>query len=71
MSRTGRRRLQIEDRAPNSHPDDLSVVVAALMHQIGPLRGLYFSIGAVLLDEQVRGAPDVDISNHIGAAVFR
>jgi hypothetical protein len=64
VARTSRRGLQIEARAPNSHPDDLSVAVPALKHEIGRLRGLGFSVGAVLLEQQVRGTPYVDISNH-------
>jgi hypothetical protein len=50
-------------------PHDLSVAVAALKHEIRPLRGLDFSVGAVLADQEVRGAVDVEVgygSRHRG-----
>jgi hypothetical protein len=42
----------------------VAVEITAFEHLIGTLRGLDFGIRPVALNEQVGGAPDVEVRNH-------
>lgn len=63
MVRAVWRCLQFRDRSPDPHPDKLPVAVAAVEHEIGPSGGQELGIGAMPADQQVRGAPDVEIGD--------
>src|SRR5438477_13187157 len=59
-----RSRLQLSDCSPDPQPYEATFGVTAFKHQVGSLRSYDLGIFAVLLDEQIGRAPDVDIRGH-------
>jgi hypothetical protein len=58
------RRVQFGDCAPDPLPDDQPVEIATVEHEIGSLARDDLGIDPVLLDQEICGAPDVDVENH-------
>ena len=63
MSRSGRWRLQLDDRPPDPLPDGLPFEVAAFEHQIGTPGRCKLGIVTMLPDEQVGRSPDVEVGD--------
>jgi hypothetical protein len=57
------RSLWLFDRPPDPRPHQPSCVIAAVKHQILKAGSFKLRVGAVLADQQVRGAPNVEVGN--------
>lgn len=66
MYPTRRPCLQLDDRAPDSLPDELPVMVALIEHFLGTSRRSDLGIVAMFPDQQIGGSPYIGIGNYRG-----
>ena len=59
-SATIARLIRIHTSCP---PEPVEGTIAAVEHQIGTPGGFDLGVGAVLLDQQVRGPPDIEVGD--------
>ena len=53
--------MQLDDCPPDPQPYESPIAITAFKHLVGSLRGHDLGVFAVLLDEQIGRAPDVDV----------